>query len=136
MLLHYKLRAFSLLELLVALAVLTILVSICYPSYQQYVLQSYRAEALTGLLQLANAQEQYRADYGQYSNDFAILGHPHLMHAQRYQFSITLHSAALAYNLKAIPVGAQQADNECPVLTVNHLGERNADTPQYTHCWR
>ena len=129
-------KAFSLLELLVALAILTILISICYPSYQQYVLQSYRAEALTGLLQLANAQEQHRVDFGQYSADFTALGYAHLLDAERYQFSIVLHSTALAYNLSATPLGVQRSDTECPVLTLNQLGQRNAETPQYTHCWR
>lgn len=127
--------AFTLLEVMVTVAIVAILVSICYPSYQQYVLRTYRAEASSHLQILANAQEQYIADYGQYTTDFALLGWQQLQQGNRYRYRITLEHDAQGYQLSATAIGLQQADSDCAEFTLNHLGQRNVQSPQYLSCW-
>ena len=127
---------FSLIEMLVVLAILAILISVCYPAYQQYVLRSYRSEATTQLQVLANAQEHYLADYGQYSNDLVALGLTELQQSKRYRYSIQLSEENQAFSATALPVGLQQADRTCAVFTLNHLGQRNVQSPQYLPCWQ
>lgn len=123
---------FSLIELLIAVVIVGILAAICYPSYQQYVLRSYRAEAISQLLQLANAQEQHLADYGVYSADLAVLG---AKASERYQFKVNLSAAQQEFELTAQAQGLQQADSECPLFTLNHHGQRNSQEPQALVCW-
>lgn len=123
---------FSLLELLIALAIIGILVAISYPAYQQYVLRSYRAEAISQLLQLANSQEQHLADYGVYSADLTVLG---VKASARYEFNINLSAAQQEFELTAQAQGLQQADSECPLFTLNHYGQRNSQDPQALFCW-
>ena len=123
---------FSLIELLIVLAIVGILAAICYPSYQQYVLRSYRAEAISQLLQLANAQEQHLADYGAYSADLAVLG---VKASERYTFNINLFAAQQEFELTAQAQGQQQADSECQLFTLNHLGQRNGQDLQAHACW-
>lgn len=123
---------FSLIELLIVLAIIGILAAICYPSYQQYVLRSYRAEAISQLLQLANAQEQYLSDYGVYSADLAVLG---VETSTRYQFSISVVDAPQEFELTAEAQGPQQADSECLLFTLNQRGQRNQQNRHTLACW-
>ena len=51
-------RGFSLIELVFVVAILSILVTIAYPSYRNYVIRASRSAAQTELLQLANQQEK------------------------------------------------------------------------------
>ena len=125
-------QGFSLTELLIVLAIIGILAALCYPSYQQYVLRSYRTEATTTLLQLANAQEHYLADHGSYAADLAALG---AATTARYTFEITLSEQAHAFELRALAQGLQQADSSCSLFTLNHLGQRNQLAPDTLSCW-
>lgn len=128
-----RLAAFTLIELLIGIAIVGILVAICYPSYQQYVLRSYRSQAVTQLFQLANAQEQYLADHGSYTADLQSIGFVEV--GARYRFQLTLTDASQGYLLAAQAQGLQQADTECLLFTLNHTGQRNPGQPQSLHCW-
>lgn len=64
-------RGFTLIELMVAVAIIGILAGIAYPSYTQYVLKARRAEAKSMLQEIQLLQEKYRANnstYGTLSN--------------------------------------------------------------------
>ncbi|MGL4754465.1 MAG: type IV pilin protein, partial [Aeromonadaceae bacterium] len=65
---------FSLLELLVALAIVAILAGMAWPSYQQWVCQSRRGAAINQLLTLQLRQEAYKVEQGQFSTSLAALG--------------------------------------------------------------
>ncbi|NYZ66145.1 prepilin-type N-terminal cleavage/methylation domain-containing protein [Endozoicomonas sp. SM1973] len=49
---------FSLIELLIVIAIVGILAAVGYPSYQEYVMRSRRADAQSALMQMANAMER------------------------------------------------------------------------------
>ena len=66
MLMHQK-YGFSLVELMVVAAILSILASIAIPSYQMYVVQASRAAVQVELLQLANLQEKIYLNSSKYS---------------------------------------------------------------------
>jgi len=61
-------RGFSLIELVVAMAIVAILAAIAYPSYQSYVVRSNRSAAQQFMLNAANRQEQYMLDRRQYAD--------------------------------------------------------------------
>lgn len=127
---------FSLLEMLIVVLLLGILLTIAYPSYQQYVLRSYRAEAITGLLEIANRQEQLLADFGEYSADLHQLGVPAGETASgRYRLQVELQANNQAYRLQMIAQGPQQQDNPCRRYSLNHLGQRNSELTEPISCW-
>ncbi|MDX3774354.1 type IV pilin protein [Chromatiaceae bacterium AAb-1] len=130
-------KAFTLPELIMVLAIISILSALSYPAYQQYLLQSYRSEAVQVLLLLANRQEQWLADYGAYSDNLETLGlaAPYLSRSGRYRFSVALADNGNGYLLTAQAVALQQQDTLCPVFTLNQYGQRNAQLPEAGDCW-
>jgi type IV pilus assembly protein PilE len=136
---HY---GFSLIELMIAVLIVAILASISYPAYQQYVLRSYRAEAVQTLLTLANAQEQHFADYGVYQADISQLQGISELTASgfttsgRYRVSLGLIDVASGFTALATATGLQAADNECLSFQLNHYGQRNVDNGVAQSCWR
>ncbi len=60
-------RGFTLIELMIAMAVIGILTAIAWPSYQNYIIRSSRQAAQTELLQLANQQEKIYLNANSYA---------------------------------------------------------------------
>lgn len=59
-------KGFTLVELMIVVAVVGILSAIAYPSYTEYVLRGRRAEARTALMDLMQQQERYYTQNGRY----------------------------------------------------------------------
>jgi type IV pilus assembly protein PilE len=127
---------FTVLELLVSLAVLALLSSLALPVYKGAWLHTRRTEALAVLLRMQLAQEKFFVESGRYATDlmelYASSGTTEAL--QSYQLSLT-SSAADTYWLAATAVGAQSADRAaCRLLAVNQRGERSP--PEASGCWR
>ncbi len=127
---------FSLIELMIAVAIVGILSAIAYPSYQQYVLRTHRAEASKLLLTVANLQERYLADYGQYTANLALLGvaEDGISASGRYQLQVELADSH-SFMLTARAQGPQTADRDCLLFTLDHTGQRNANLANSLFCW-
>lgn len=67
-------RGFSLVELLIVVALIGILAGIAIPYYQEYVAKANRAAAKQFLLSVANRQEQHLLDNRSYASSLASLG--------------------------------------------------------------
>ncbi|WP_423187355.1 type IV pilin protein [Alishewanella sp. d11] len=130
-------QGFSLLEMLIVVLLLGILTAIAYPAYQQYVLRSYRAEAVTTMLTIASRQEQLLADFAEYSADLVKLGlSGGATPSGRYRLQIQLQEHNQAYRLLMIAQGPQQQDSKCRHYSLNHLGQRNVDITEPISCWQ
>ena len=79
---------FSLVELLIVIAVMAVLIVLAYPSFSTYVLKNHRVAVQQSLYGLQLQQETWRINHSQYAADIndldsKIAAHPH------YDFSIT-----------------------------------------------
>ena len=127
-------KGFTLVEMVIALACVALLASLAWPSYQNLILRSQRAQARASLLQAAHWLERAASANGSYPLTADVPASVLQIDGQRYKLSVT--STAQSYTLSATPVGTQTAD-ACGTLTVNHLGARGAQGASQTaaQCW-
>ena len=127
-------KGFTLIELLIALACIALLASLAWPSYQNLVLRSQRAQARASLLQAAHWLERTASANGSYPLTTDVPASVLQVDGQRY--TMTVSSTAQSYTLSAIPLGSQAADT-CGTLTLNHLGVRSVQGASQTaaQCW-
>ncbi|WP_281243319.1 type IV pilin protein [Franzmannia pantelleriensis] len=119
-------RGFTLIELMIAVAIIAILASIAYPSYQRYVLEARRSDAHATLLNLASRLERCYTVSNTYQDCSSF---PTASEEGFYTISApTLGTAE--FTLSAAAQGAQTADTACQTITLNQRGERGPD-----ECW-
>lgn len=118
-------HGFTLVELMIAVAIIGILAAIALPSYNQYVVRSNRAAAQSFLMEASQAQAQFMADTRSYAGSTTDLGlTPPGPVAAKYQVSITLvPGPPQGYTITATPLNGstQQADG---ALSINQAGVR------------
>lgn len=131
-----KTAAFTLIELLIVLALLGILTAISYPLYQNYTQAVWLVAARQHLQELSARQEAIRAEQGKYGDSGQLL-QPVAMSSlyQRYQFTVELAANNQGYILKAIAKATKQPVSDCAELTLDHLGQRNAGRADAEVCW-
>lgn len=116
---------FTLVELLVSMAIVGILAAIAYPAYSQYLIRGHRAAAESHLLDLAQAQTQYLADARAYATTVAQLNTPTPANvAAKYTVTIdVLPGPPSTFTITATPVAGtpQEADG---ALTINSAGAK------------
>jgi type IV pilus assembly protein PilE len=121
-----KTVGFTLIEVLITVAILGVLAAIVYPSYTSFVNKSNRTEGQRELMRLANLQEQYFIDNRTYANHLKKLGEAtRIITSQGGHYQINVqNSNANSFVIKATAKGVQLKDEHCVTLSINHLGEK------------
>ncbi|WP_084154453.1 type IV pilin protein [Nitrincola lacisaponensis] len=142
---HFRKReGFSLIELMIVVAIVAILASIAYPSYQDSITKSRRAEAQANLLELAQFMERYYTANNRYNNAATTPPSAPVLPFDEspkdgankyYDLSLTVITAN-TYTLTATPKGAMAGDG-CGNLTLNHAGVKGrSGALALDQCWR
>lgn len=141
-------RAFTLVELMVVVAIVTLLLTLAMPGYQGQLLKTRRSLAVTRLLQLAMRQEEYFVEYKRYAQDVVELGLPASPYAIDSEgefvsaeagsriYLIELRTGRGGYTLQARPLLAQSSDKLCGTLSIEVTGVKAAAGPGGAEeCW-
>jgi type IV pilus assembly protein PilE len=144
-----KTRGFTLIELMIVVAVIGILAAIAVPSYRSYIVRAARVEAQTEMLELASLQEKIFLNSNNYACSVtapyngtsatpctaAGLGRTSgLTKDGRYALTLDIVAPSQTFVLTATPVagGTQVGDGN---LTVNESGRRLWLAPSGTVSW-
>lgn len=140
---------FSVVEIMVALAIIAILISIAFPGYRHFVLRSHRMEALRTLLEIQSAQERYFVQHNRYAASLAAappdgLGIPPLTPDGYYTLELDadVSDGAGHFLARALAeAGSRQTDDlACIFFSLNELGDRHAQdsagADRTVDCWR
>lgn len=133
-----KSKGFSLMELLVAVAIVGILAAVAYPAYTEYVRESRRVDAQAVLMEMAQWLERQHTVNGRYHTD--AVGNSTALPVTKSPkdgndeyYSLTLSAAASTFTITATASGAQSGD-ACGNLTYTQSGVRGATGPG-SDCW-
>ncbi|MEE9421517.1 MAG: type IV pilin protein [Gammaproteobacteria bacterium] len=128
---HKLKRGFTLIELMIVIAIVAILASIAYPSYQNHVRKSNRVEGKALLMQIIQQQERFKTENLTYAVDLSTIGggyaNPETTENGHYTISALACAGGITVcvNLTAAAVGMQLADGN---LTLN---SNNAKTGKW-----
>ena len=126
---YEKSKGFTLIELMIVVAIIGIIAGIGYPSYTEYVKKSRRADGHLALLNSVQSMERCKTTQFSYAN-CTLSGSLSTSPEGFYTLAIATGTTASSFTIEATAQNTQANDTGCVTLTINELGER---TP--AECW-
>jgi type IV pilus assembly protein PilE len=118
-------KGFTLIELMIVVAIVGILAAIAYPSYQQYVIKSNRAAAQSTMMDLAVRQQQYLLANRTYVAKTALQSGGYSLPSDlvsRYDWDVAVGAVGVpSFTITFTAKGSQASDGN---LTLNHIGTK------------
>ena len=127
-----KAQGFTLIEIMMAVAIIGILAAIAWPQYQQYVVRNNRVAMQSELMLIASAFERYRSQQLTYANATGALIYGATKYPKSgvalYNLTFTVATNGLTWNVTAVPAtgGLQDKAND-GALAIDNTGRR---------CWK
>jgi type IV pilus assembly protein PilE len=143
-----EVAGFTLLEVIVTLAILGVLVSFAYPSYQSSVTKTRRSDGIGGVLIMQVAQERFRANCPFFAENIgtsnvcgisaasSTVQAGNSSHDGYYTLSIVRGTASAdSYTILAMPQGTQAKDTGCAPLIAAFSSEYPNGLRTPASCW-
>jgi type IV pilus assembly protein PilE len=133
-------KGFTLIEVMITVAIIAILASIALPSYSEYIAKGNRASARASLLEAQQFMERFYAVNDAYNMDKAggavalpLSLRTSPVESPKYNISISA-SASNSYTLTATPIGTDKCEN----LTLSNTGVkgRSGTALSVSDCWK
>ena len=128
---RFSVKGFTLLELMIATAVVAIIASLAYPSYLNHVRKTKRSEAKSALLNIAGQQQMYLMEQKTYTDALTDLNYPtDQISTERGLYDVKVAAPTAncpvteCYLLEAQAVGAQLDDTNCATMTLSSSSEK------------
>jgi len=155
-------KGFTLIEIMIVVAILGIISAIALPSYTEYVRKGKRTDAKVELMRVAQLQESYFVQNLSYAKDLTTgaggLGLGATVKSEQLEYTMSISSvtpaactglgggtACTGFTLLADATGSQSNDTECMDFTLSNTGVKGvstvtgtttADLDQIRKCWK
>lgn len=137
-------RGFTLIELMVVVAIIAIIAALAVPSWRRYTFRARRADGQKLLMHIAQAEERYYGNYNKYTDQVTNLGYkksPVIADNNDYSVTVTMATAqtSQAYLATAVPINSQAGD-KCGSLSIDNTGQKLPAPTDAAHnsngsCW-
>lgn len=121
-----KYRGFTLVELMVVVAIVGILAAVGFPSYLNSVKKGHRSDAQAYLLDLVQIQQQYFTDNRGYANQTTLFSLDPVPSKVSTYYTVTMPTPGTSppsFTITATPIGTQATDG-AGALTINNAGAK------------
>ncbi len=132
-----RVKGFTLIEMVMVMAVIAILTAIAIPNYWAYVARSNRSEARSQLLIAANWVERWRTQSGSYAGAVlpASLTQSPAQGGANYGIALPVLTP-VTYTITATPTpGGPMAGDVCTSISIDHTGQRTFTGGTQEVCW-
>ena len=134
---------FTMIEMLIVLAIIGVLGAIAIPAYRQSTLKSNRADAKITLTRLASLEERFYFRENNYTVNFTdivtgLTGTVTTINSDKAYYSITISGTTAAWTLVAAATGNQTKDTDCASFTLTSTGAKtalNSGGTANANCW-
>src|SRR5690625_4858301 len=132
---------FTLIEVMVVVAIIALIAAFAIPAYSEFVRKSNRADAKAELSSVAQRLQRCFTAYSAYDHDdcgvhAAITGGNEITSREQL-YTIAGAVTSTTYTLTAEPIAGtvQAGDTKCTTLTLAHTGTRDATGTHKDNCW-
>ncbi|MDF1643620.1 MAG: type IV pilin protein [Pseudomonadales bacterium] len=132
---RHSVTGFSLIELMVVVAIVGILASIAYPAYQDSIQKSRRSDAKIALVQAAASEERWFSSNNAYTSNATNIGG--VLSPEGY-YNVAVVAGTLTYSITATAGTEQAADTNCNTFTITQTGAKTSKDDGAvvsTGCW-
>lgn len=127
---------FTLIELMITVAIVGILAMVAYPSYTQYVQRSNRADAQAIMLENAQFMERYFTTNGTYEDADLPKGQSPDNGAAKYSIDLNPLPTATEFWIVATPAGGYE-DDLCDTMSIDQTGAKTeSGLGELSDCWK
>lgn len=134
-----RIRGFTLIELMVVVAIVAILAAIAVPVFADQMRKSRRSDAARGLSEVQLRQERWRASHAKYMGTDSTAANKtafgDLPVSDYYDFTFDTAESGTTFTVKAAAKNAQSADTACTPLTLKVDAGVVTKTPTTGRCW-
>lgn len=137
-----KSKGFTLIELMIVVAVIGILSALAYYNYSRYGFRARRADGKNLLMNISSAEERYYTNFNRYAGSVTAAAPTGLGFANAnsekgyYKVVVALTNVDQGYTLTATPQTAAQASDQCGNLTLTNTGTKGfSGNVSNGNCW-
>jgi len=116
-----SLKGFTLIELMIVIAIIGIIAAVGYPSYLDYIKKTRRSDGHLALMNASQSLERCKAT----NFSFANCALPNdLTESDEGDYALTIETTASTFTVTATAQNKQASDDKCPTMTINDKGQQ------------